>query len=67
MRSNHEARGHDVLLQVKTRNKSLRSRADAIIRIKSAETELEDSGIVMFRFRLGTITCNEEIHTICYQ
>lgn len=53
--------------KVKTRNKSLRSRADGIIRIKSTEIELEDPGIVMFRFRLGTITCNKEIHTICYQ
>lgn len=53
--------------KVKTRNKSLRSRADGIIRIKSTEIELEAPGIVMFRFRLGTITCNKEIHTICYQ
>lgn len=53
--------------KVKTRNKSLRSRADGIIRIKSTEIELEAPGIVMFRFRLGTIMCNKEIHTICYQ
>lgn len=53
--------------KVKTRNKSLRSRADAIIRIELTEIELEDLDIIIFYFRLDTVTCNREIHTICYQ
>lgn len=43
--------------RVKTRNKSLRSRTTEVIRIKSAGIELEDLGIIIFRFRLGAIAC----------
>lgn len=43
--------------RVKTRNKSLRSRATEVIRIKSAGIELEDPGIIIFRFRLSVIAC----------
>lgn len=43
--------------RVKTRNKSLSSRATVIIRIKPARIELEDPDIVIFWFHLSAITC----------